>query len=162
MKTDLRLRPRFDLIVAVEPNDVLRRLDTVLRDPSAAVTGKVFASSAVLTVPPDAVHFWSPQLSVSVDPHLPSGSVVHGLFGPRPTIWSLFVALYVGIAFAGSMGVIYGWAEWTLGGSGMALWSGPTAAAAAALVYAAGQMGRRLGMEQMRQLKQLLTHTLRP
>lgn len=149
------------MTVAVEPNDVLRRLERVLRDPSASVTGKIFASSAVLTVPPNALHFWSPQLNVSVDPHLPSGSVVHGLFGPRPTIWSLFVALYVGIGFAGSMGVIYGWAEWTLGGSGAALWSGPAALIAAALVYAAGQMGRRLGMEQMHQLKQLLTDTLR-
>lgn len=150
------------MAVAVEPNDVLRRLDGVLQDSSAAVTGKIFASSAVLTVPPDASHFWSPQLHVSVDPHFPSGAVVHGLFGPRPTIWSLFVALYVGLGFAGSMGVIYGWADWTLGGSGMALWSGPAALAAAGLVYVVARTGRRLGIPQMRELRDVLEAALRP
>jgi hypothetical protein len=70
------------------------------------------------------------------------------------------VALYVGIAFTGSMGVIYGWAEWSLGGPGTALWSGPAALAAAAAVYAVGRMGRSLGMAQMRELKELLSEAL--
>lgn len=158
--TDLRLRPRFEFVVAIEPNDALRRLDTILKDPSSRVSGTVFTSSAVLKVPPDEVHFWSPQLQVSIDPHLPSGAVIRGLFGPQPTIWSLFVALYVAIGFLGSMGVVYGYADWTLGGSGMALWCGPIAAVAALMVYISARTGRRLGVPQMHLLRNALDKAL--
>ncbi len=167
--TDVRLRPRFEFVTPVEPNDVLRRLQRVLgggtgtrQAPGGActATGRVFASSAVLKIPSDQVHFWSPQLEISVDPHLPEGSVVRGLFGPRPAIWSLFVALYVGIAFAGGMGVIYGYAQWSLGAAGHALWSGPAALAASLLVYLVARHGRQLGMQQMRQLRAALDEAL--
>ncbi len=157
--SDIRLRPRFEFTTPVEPNDVLRRLEQLVGE-HPSVTGRVFATSAVLKIPADRVHFWSPQLEIGIDPHLPGGSLVRGLFGPRPAIWSLFIALYVGIAFAGGMGVIYGYAQWTLGAAGHALWSGPAALVAFLLVYLVGRQGRHLGMKQMHQLRSALDAAL--
>jgi hypothetical protein len=157
---ELNLRPRFRLLSPVEPNDVLRRLANALAVPEAEVDGKVFESSAVLKIHPHDSHFWSPQLQLSIDPHLPSGSVVHGLFGPRPTIWGLFVALYTAIGFSASMGVIYGYSSMTLGESGAALWAGPVGLVLAFLVYIVGRAGRRLGMKQMNELKTFLETAL--
>lgn len=156
----INLRPRFEIITSIEPNDVLRLVDAALRRDGALVSGRVYSNSAVLKPHPEHVQFWSPQLQVSVDPHLPGGSVVHGQFGPRPAIWSLFVALYAAIGFLATMGTIFGYSQLTLGGSGVALWSGPVGLVLAAIVHIVARTGRRLGMTQMRQLKQFLDEVL--
>lgn len=148
------------MLTNVEPNDVLRRIESALAAADAPVSGRVFESSVVLKMHPADTRFWSPQLQLSIDPHLPSGSVVHGLFGPRPTIWGLFVALYTAIGFSAVMGVIFGYSKLTLGESGSALWSGPMGIVAAVTVYVIGRIGRRLGMDQMGELKSFLEGTL--
>jgi len=158
---ELELRPRFILVTTVEPNDVLRRLAAALRDRRATVAGRVFTSSAVLRMKPSATHFWSPQLQVSIDPHLPSGgSLVTGLFGPRPAVWALFVALYVAIGFATAMGLIFGYSQIMLGQPGTALWAGPLGLVLAGIVYIVGRTGRRLGTAQMHQLREFLETAL--
>ncbi len=156
----VNLRPRFETITPVEPNDVLRFLNAALSLEDAPVSGRVYTTSAVLKPHAENVQFWSPQLQVSVDPHLPGGSVVRGQFGPRPAIWSLFVALYAAIGFLATMGMIFGYSQLTLGGSGAALWSGPVGLVLAAIVHIVARTGRRLGMTQMRQLKQFLDEVL--
>jgi hypothetical protein len=156
----LNLRPRFETKTLVEPNDVLRRLDAALGNDDAPVSGRVYTTSAVLKPRPEDAHFWSPQLQVSVDPHLPEGSLVRGQFGPRPAIWSLFVALYAAIGFLATMGMIFGYSQMTLGGSGAALWSGPVGIVLAVAVHIVARTGRRLGMGQMRQMKGFLEDVL--
>ena len=149
----LELRPTFQTVTGVEPNDVLRLLEAALTEGDENVVGRIYTSSAVLKVRPEHEQFWSPQLQISVDPHLPGGSVVRGRFGPRPAIWSMFVAIYAAIGFLTMMGVIYGYSQLTLGGSGVYLWSGPIGIALALVVYLVARTGRSLGMSQMRQLK---------
>lgn len=156
----LRLRPRFESDTSVEPNAVLQRLHDALHAGTGIVTGTTFTSCVVLRIDPSATHFWSPRLEISVDPRLEGGSTVRGLFGPRPAIWSLFVALYAATGFLATMGVIYGWSDLSLGGSGAALWAGPAGIGVAGVIYVAGRIGRRLGMEQMHVLKQFLDTAL--
>lgn len=114
----------------------------------------------MLKVRPEEMVFWSPQLQISIDPHLKGGSMVRGLFGPRPAVWGLFIALYAAIGFSTVMGVIFGYSQWTLGQPAMALWAGPVGIVAAVVVYIVGRTGRRLGMQQMRELKAFLDETL--
>jgi hypothetical protein len=157
---ELYLRPRFEFVTDVEPNEVLRRLADRLAQPDATVSGKVFDSSAVLKIHPSSLHFWSPQLQLSIDPHLPSGSLIHGLFGPRPAVWGLFVALYAAIGFSTLMGVIFGYSQVSLGQSGTALWSGPIGIGLAGFVYLVGRTGRQLGSDQIEILKLFLEQAL--
>ena len=76
---ELQLRPRFELISSVQPNDVLRRVAAALAEENASVGGKAFESSAVLKMHEADLRFWSPQLQLSIDPHLTEGSLIHGL-----------------------------------------------------------------------------------
>jgi len=145
---DIRLRPRFSRVVACPPRVVLERVGGVI---GGDFGGTVFESSAVLKVHPDRQHFWSPQLELSVEA-LVGGSEVHGLFGPHPTVWSMFVAGYVAIGFAGTMGVVFGIAQWVMGDPAWALWSAPAAALLALGVWTVGRFGRTLGMKQVREL----------
>ena len=157
---ELQLRPRFELISSVEPNDVLRRVAAALADENASVAGRVFESSAVLKMHEADLRFWSPQLQLSIDPHLPEGSLIHGLFGPRPAVWGLFVALYAAIGFTTLMGVIFGYSQFTLGQGGSALWSGPIGLLAGGLSYLIARTGRRFGTDQMHQLQAFLDEAL--
>ncbi|MFT5142653.1 MAG: hypothetical protein ACI84D_001269, partial [Thalassolituus oleivorans] len=83
---------------------------------------------------------------------------VFGRFSPHPTIWSAFLAMYLAIAFAGLMGVVFGYSQWILGLYTTGLWSGPIAIFLTSLVYLAARIGRRLGEDQMRELSDFLTH----
>ena len=142
------MRPKFDLRAECEPNQVLLKVKERLDQGQSRVTGKVFPSSAVLKMIPEEVHFWSPQLQLSVEPFLPSGSTVHALIGPRPTIWSFFVASYCFFSFIGVMGLIFGYSQVTLGQSGDAFWSAPVAVAGIALTYGFARLGRTLASKQ--------------
>jgi hypothetical protein len=82
------------------------------------------------------------------------------MYGPRPSVWSVFVALYVGISFIGTMGLIYGFSKMSLGESSIALWFGPGALLASAIVYTIGRIGRKLGMKQMIELRDFLNSTV--
>lgn len=151
--TELRLRPRFRQEVACPSGALLSALDQRLSESADGIRGTVFQTSCVLRVPENDVQFWSPQLEIAVEPQGESGAVVHGLYGPRPAVWSMFVALYVGIAFIGLMGVIFGYSQSLLGHSAWAYWAGPVSVAAAIGVYLIARTGRRLGYSQMAELR---------
>ena len=158
--TDIRLRPRFDRTLMCGKEEALQMLRQAVEDPGVWGRGSVFRNSCVLKVPASEVRFWSPQLQVSVEATGESESMIHGIYGPRPSVWSVFVALYAAIGFLGTMGVIYGFSQWSIGDPATALWSGPVAVAAAVLVWIAGRYGRSRGMDQMKQLRGVLHTTL--
>lgn len=151
---DVRMRPRFRRAVPCDPDAVLASIAELVGDPHSAIEGRVFDSSAVLRPESSSLRFWSPQLQLSVDRRESEGegTLVLGLFGPHPTIWSLFVALYVAAGFLGTMGALFGYAQWILDRPATALWTVPAAGALAAMTYVVARTGRRLGSDQTRLL----------
>jgi hypothetical protein len=158
---DIRLRPRFREARDCTPQHVLSVLSTRLNDGSVSVRGTILQNVCVLKVPLSEARFWSPQLHVSVETAENGSAELHGLFGPMPSIWTIFVALYSAFAFLGTMGVIFGLSQIALGEAALALWAGPVSALAALIVYAVGRMGRRFGMDQMIELREFLDDALK-
>ena len=156
----LRMRPRFTRTVSMLPNQVTDRLRTALKDPGATCIGRVYERHAMLQIPHNERHYWSPQLSLSMEKE-GSETRIHGLFAPRPAVWSMFIALYVFIGFSGVMGVIFGWSQWSIGQQAMALWAGPLAILLALGVYGLARVGQRLGYQQMIQLRDFTDQALK-
>jgi hypothetical protein len=154
----LRMRPRFKRVLSISPDQVLRLLSDALES-TRVVSGRVYRRSAVFKVPAEVRHFWSPQLHLAVESHDGEAEIV-GRFSPHPTVWSFFIALYVAIAFGGTMGVTFGFSQWTLGTNPYALWAGPVAITLAVLVYVAARVGQHLGRDQMNLLFEFLGTTL--
>ncbi|MDB2463163.1 GTP-binding protein, partial [Algibacter sp.] len=48
--------------------------------------------------PEDRQHFWSPQLHLDINKIDDNSSEIRGLFGPNPTVWTLFMFLHFLIA----------------------------------------------------------------
>jgi hypothetical protein len=151
------MRPRFQIGFAETPREILCRLKESLDRSDSAIEGELFGNHAVLRIPEEATHFWSPQLTIDVEPGLDGDSaVINGLFGPRPAVWTLFMAMYSMWVFSGLFGLIIGLSQWSLGRSPVFLWSIPIAGLLCLVVYGLALYGQRLGYEQMVELRTFL------
>ncbi len=155
--SDIGLRPKFSMQSSQSLPDVVNALKSALAANSREISiwGDVFKSSAVLRIPTDRRHYWSPELQLGIEGSS-GGTIIRGMFGPRPAVWSLFIALYVFVAFVGLMGGAYGLSQMALDRPPTVLWSVPASIVAAAIIYLVARTGRRLGSAQMRELKDFL------
>ncbi|MEO0559537.1 MAG: hypothetical protein AAF170_15280 [Bacteroidota bacterium] len=150
-----RLRPRFDFVAPRQPEEVLTRLRSALETPGAPFRGRVFSDHAVLYVLHAEERVWSPFLSLDIGGH-PDGTLVRGLFGPKPAIWSLFIAAYAACIF-GALGALgFAYAQWTLNQSPWALGLLPVAAIGALITYGFARYGQHQGRDQMNRLRSFL------
>ena len=154
------MRPQFDFDVSCDYSQTFSRLSEALAS-SSAVTGTVFADSAILKIPAAETHLWTPQLKVSVEKSPSGGCRVHGLIGPRPSIWSLFVASYVAWSFIVMMSLVFGSSQTMLSQSPWAFWGVPAGLSGLILTYATARLGRLVGQSQSRQLKDFLESSIR-
>jgi hypothetical protein len=157
---DIRMRPQFDFDVSCDHSDSFRRLAEALEG-TDEVIGKVFADSAILKIPENENHLWTPELKVSVEKSPAGGCRIHGLLGPKPGIWSLFVASYVAWTFIAVMSLIVGSSQATLSQSAWAFWGTPAAMVGILVTYVTARFGRRIGRPQSRRLKVFLEQSIR-
>jgi len=88
-----RVRPRFRVESSYTVKEIEQRLKSALEDKQASCQGRIIEGHATLYLPPEEQHYWSPQVSISFEEHN-SGSLIRGLYGPRPQIWTMFVLFY--------------------------------------------------------------------
>ncbi len=159
--TVVRMRPRFAIETREQPRELLCRLREALDRSSVQVEGDIFGNHAVLRIPDEQAHYWSPQLSIDFDPgRAADRTIVRGLFAPRPSIWTLFVALYSMFIFCGLMGIVVGFSQWTLGNVPTFLWLVPVSSVLCLCVYGLALYGQRLGNDQMVVLRNFLDGAL--
>jgi hypothetical protein len=130
-----------------------------LQQPDCPYTGRIIQNRhIILRITPEERHYWSPVLAVDAHPH-PDGTLLRGYFGPHPNVWSLFVALYAGTAFATLLACMYGFSQWMIQESPQALWALPIGLLLWAGIYGVALMGQRLAQAQMLQLRDFFACT---
>ncbi|MHC4948561.1 MAG: hypothetical protein ACYTG1_09895 [Planctomycetota bacterium] len=150
-----RLRPRLARPVSLTPGDLAARADDLLRRPDAPCRGLATDHQIDLRIRETDRHFWSPQLTVIIEPR-DGGSHLVGHFGPNANVWTLFMACYAFVVFSGLIGACFGLAQMFLGDPPWGLWSLPIAAVLLVLIYAAAGVGQRLGRDQVDVLEHFL------
>jgi hypothetical protein len=157
------IRPRFKLEVAIDQHELFRRVSQVLEHPSKRVQGRRIEEHVVLDIVGEDVHFWTPRLSFRIEPdeENPEHSVVSGLIGPRPTVWTMFVFIYFGVGTAGLILSMYGGSKWMLGHYSPLVWALPIAILFMLTAYSAGKYGERLSAEQIEELKEVVRKVVR-
>ncbi len=153
------IRPRFQREVDLPVEELLRRLGRRLAAPGEGVYGYVAEHHVVLKVPQADQHFWSPQLSLEVEPN-GEGARLRGLYGPNPTVWLMFIFFYAILGFISTIVLIMGLSEWNLGLPGRILWLLPAAAFIFLMVWLSARAGQRLGREQIHLLQGFLDDTI--
>jgi hypothetical protein len=156
------IRPRFSFTVPYQIDEVRTRIDELIQDSQELVVGSIIDNHITLDIPALHRHYWSPQLNFRIEPdyHNPNHTVVKGLIGPRPEVWTMFMFTYFSIGVLGTVGSIYGVTQWMLDEQNIIIYAMPLAAVIMLTAYKAGKYGEKLGSEQIETLKQFVRDAL--
>ena len=95
-------------------------------------------------------HYWSPHLSVTIEEEIDGkGSLIRGLYGPSPAVWTMFVFVYGIIALAIVIALVIGFANMSIDESGAILWAVPFLIILLASMYLVSFYGQKKGHNQI-------------
>jgi len=154
-ENQLSIRPRFKHEVDFSQEDVKEKILAGLQDNPQSWLGKIVDNHVILKIPADQQHYWSPQLTLELEIHGKS-TLIRGLFGPKPGVWTMFVFFYSAIGFLTLMGLIFGLSQMILKMNAYGLWAVPVGGLLLIGLFVMSKIGQRLGHDQMSQLNKLL------
>ena len=143
-----RVRPRFKVETSYTVEELVAKIKMGLEKKNAPCQGKVQAGYVNLQLPQKEQHYWSPQLTVTCE-ETENGSMLRGLYGPRPAVWTMFIFFYSVIGFATMIIAMIGLSNITLGKSGVILWLVPVLVVAFLSLYLVAYYGKKMGHDQM-------------
>lgn len=76
-----------------------------------------------------------------------------GRFAPHPEVWTFFMFLYIGLAFAVVFGAVLGYVQWVSNESPFGFLAIVVGVPAIGLIHLASAAGQRFGQRQMAALK---------
>ena len=161
LSNEIVLRPRFKFEVATDNETLLKAFE------ASKLSQKDFIVSRIddhifIKIPKKDQHFWSPQLHLEINEDGSNKAIVHGLFGPNPTVWTMFMFLHFIVA-----ALFFGFGVWaytnaSLGNSYaiqiflpllmVALWFA---------LYVSGRLGRYKGKPEMHKLHDFMNDILK-
>lgn len=159
--SDIHLRPRFKIELEENHEQLLKKFKSNLKKGDCKYCSKIVDGHIVIDVPEEESHFWSPQLNVEVEKIEENRSVVKGLVGPKPQVWTLFMFIHFGVAL-GFIGFLILWyVRWSFEKSTIfpmvmtiffpLLW---------VLLYFLGRVGKDTGRKQIVELHDFLIKML--
>jgi len=156
--SSFRIRPRFKQVFSTSQNDIEELICTSLEQEKNFVFNHL-EGHIYVRIHPSERHFWSPQLHLSFEEDS-DNVVVRGLYGPNPTLWSVFFMGYVVIAILFLFLGMWGFSLWSLGKEASILWALPVLGLLALILYLASQTGQKLGAQQMYDIHHLYEKTV--
>ena len=154
------LRPRFKLELNTNNKRVLDAFERSKNEQSEFIITRL-DDHVFIKIPQEKQHFWSPQLHLEINEIDQNTSQLYGLFGPNPTVWTLFMFLHFLVAGLFIAFAIWTYTNWSLQNEFaiqlfitlmmIVLWF---------VLYFAGRMGRATGKEDMHQLHDFMTTIL--
>ena len=156
------LRPRFTLGLNADTNQVLEAFKAA-KNSQDAIKINILDAHVFLKIPVAQQHFWSPQLHLEVLEITKTSCKIKGLFGPSPTVWTLFMFFHFVTA-----SLFLGFGVWAYSN-----WSLDTAFITPLLLmflmvlvwislYVSGRLGKQKGQEQMHELNDFMSTVLKP
>ncbi len=150
-----RVRPRFQVVTEDNFGQLEDKISKALKEDNTPCTGRVNPGYITLYLPVAEQHYWSPQLSITMD-ETEEGTLLRGLYGPRPAVWTMFVFFYALLGFAILVIGIIGMANVSLEKSGAILWLVPLLIIAFLSLYLVAFFGQKAGHDQMVTLHEFL------
>lgn len=149
------IRPHFSETLDLVPEKAQQRLVEQVETGADPCEVRNFVGYICLRIPEQDRHFWSPRLTLTLEPTGDGRTRIEGIYGPNANVWSLF--LY-GHLLSGTFGLfagIYGSVQWSLGQDPWALWIFAAMLGIALGLHLLARFGRRLGARQTLRLHQV-------
>lgn len=162
LHNDIVLRPRFKFDVNYDHEALLALFEETIKTQNNFIVSRV-DDHVFIKIPESKQHFWSPQLHLEINKReTTTGSTIYGLFGPNPTVWTLFMFLHFAVAglFVGFG--IWAYSNWSLNSSyAIPLFLTLFMILIWIVLYFGGRVGKQTGMNQMLELHHFMRDTLR-
>jgi len=108
------LRPRFSFEIN-QPNEIaLSSFESSKKNQSKFIVSRI-GNHVFIRIPKAQQLITSPQLHLEILPINENKSTVKGLFGPSPTIWTLFMFLHFIIVVLATAICVWSYTKWSLG-----------------------------------------------
>lgn len=145
------IRPRFQKRTD-ESIEILReKMKRALKESEGRIAGRVDHTYITLELNGDDRHFWSPHLSISMEEE-DGGTLIRGLYGPRPEIWMGFMFLYFLSGFLVMIILIIGLSQYNLGLSALILWAVPFILGGVFVLWFSSITGQKLAKPQLNEI----------
>lgn len=159
MSDTIAIRPKFELVSEYSKKEVIDKISTALAQTGAPFKGTVLDNHIILRIPLVNQHYWSPQLDLDIEETV-KGSLTKGRFGPRPSVWLMYIFFYSILAFISMMIMIMGFAQMNLGMSAHILWGLHITGVTFLFLFFTAKAGQKLGQDEMIRLKSFLEKSL--
>ncbi len=155
------LKPRFKLRYSDSQEEIIEQFRLNLSSEKCPFPSKIVDHHIVIDVPKGKEHFWSPQLHVEVEKE-DETTIVKGILGPKPKIWTMFIFFHFAVALTFFVFFVIFYSRWSLDQDYTlsmimcilmpVIW---------VVLYFGGQLGKKFGYEQMRELHDFLITALK-
>ncbi|MBX2817030.1 MAG: hypothetical protein KTR24_13575 [Saprospiraceae bacterium] len=152
------LRPRFRVEVNARSQELIEAFSQALDSKHPGLEGLIKGQHIILDIAHDRRHYWSPQLNMRVEnhPQEEQKSIVAGLIGPRPNVWTLFMFIYFSIGTLGFIIGSIGVSRALLGTYSPLLWAFPIAILFMLSAFLTSKKGERMAKDQTEELKEFV------
>ena len=146
------LKPRFKIEKPEDKAVIIEKFKNEFAQGGNDFLGKVVDHHIIIDVPATSTHFWSPQLHIEVEEHQ-NNTIIKGLYGPKPNVWSLFMFAHFAVALAFIIFFVLAYARWNLKQDySFALSMCFVMPALWFVLYYLGRIGRKKGSQQMTEI----------
>lgn len=147
--SSFKIRPRFKQQFSSSTEEMVKLFqDRIAHDNEFCSCRAVFSGNhIVLKIAEEEQHYWSPQLNLGLEEN-EDGTLVRGMYGPAPSVWTLFAFGYFALAAAFVVTGIAAYSYHALQIESKLVWFLPGYTLAALLLYVIAQFGQKLAAEQ--------------
>ncbi|WP_034061561.1 hypothetical protein [Lacinutrix jangbogonensis] len=162
LTNEIILRPRFKFDINEDNETLLNLFEDTKNTQSNFIVSRV-DDHVFIKIPKAKQHFWSPQLHIEINKNQTiNKSTLYGLFGPNPTVWTLFMFLHfvvIGLFFGFG---VWAYTNWSLDTNyATQLFLVCLMAIVWLVLYFGGRIGKKTGTDQMHELHHFMRDILR-
>ncbi|MCR9285751.1 MAG: dolichyl-diphosphooligosaccharide--protein glycosyltransferase subunit STT3 [Bacteroidetes bacterium] len=146
---NFEIRPRFKRSTNLTEPEITELLQKALdENKSSSVIGYISDHHIFLKIPEKNRHYWSPELHLEVE-EKKEKTLIRALFGPRPSVWFMYIFFYCLLGFISMVILIMGFSQLNLGLSARILWVMPIIIILFLLAFSTAKAGQKLGHDEM-------------
>ena len=156
------LRPSSKIEIQFNNETVLKNFEIAKSSQKEYIVNRI-DDHVFIKFPKQKQHFWSPQLHLEINEVDEKSSLLHGLFGPNPTVWTFFMFLHFMVAGLFIAFSIWAYTNWALKSSYalqvslmlfmVIVWF---------VLYFAGSIGKASSKNEMLELQEFMNKVLKP
>ena len=142
------IRPSFVRNCHHTTEQIIQAFENDLKSGTSKCSGSIHSPYIVLYPHMLDQHYWSPQLSLMIEDEQ-THRIIHGRYGPKPSVWTMFVFFYAIIGLAAVIIGVIGMANMSLNESTSILYLLPLLLAIFLSLFLMANAGKRKGYDQM-------------